>query len=183
VSLRTKQAEDHLAKGAVHRRDELVGERVGNEKDRAAGPQVVVLGERAVEVRKVARPARPLDLGGTVRGLVVEAHVAPAARIEVGVGDTVPFFERPTERIGLHPRAELGDPTGHLVPENPAVLGQAKRRVASPEVEVRAADVGERDAHQDGVRLDLRQRHVAEVERFSRSEEDGGFSGAQKALL
>src|SRR5206468_877027 len=121
---RLPEAEDHLREGAVHRRDHLVGQRVGNEEERTARFQVVVLGERAVEVRELRRPERPLDLRRTGRGLVVETRMAAPAGIEVGVRDPVALFQRSPERVGLHPRAEPRHAARHLVAVDPAVLGQ-----------------------------------------------------------
>src|SRR5207244_431914 len=125
------------------------------------------------KVRELRRPARPLDLGRAVGGLLVEAHVAAAARVEVAVGDAVAFLEGPAQRVGLDLAAEAGDAAGHLVAEDPAVLGQAQRRVAPPEVEVGAAHVGQRHADHDRLGLDLGQRHLADLERLAGAEEDG----------
>src|SRR5881296_2440908 len=143
-------------------------------------PKIVVLGERAVEVRKLGRPSRPLDLRGTSGGLVGEARVAAPARIEVRVGDPVALFQRPPERVGLHSRAEPGHATGHLVAVDPTVVGQAQRRVAAPEVEVGAAHVGERHADEDGVGLHLGQRELPDLERLARAEENGGLALAHR---
>src|SRR5205823_1484672 len=118
------EAEDHLRQRAVHRRDQLVAEGVGDGEERAAGAQVVVLGEGAVEVRELRGPTRPLDLGRARRRLLVEADVAAATRIEVGVGDAVALAQRPSQRVGLHVSAELRHAARHLVAEDPAVLRQ-----------------------------------------------------------
>src|SRR5216117_4111867 len=112
---RPPEPEDHLREGAVHRRNHLVGQRVGDEEERAARPQIVVLGERAVEVRELGRPSRPLDLRRTRRGLVGEAGVAAPAGVEVGVGDAVAFPERAPQRVRLGARAADEDGVGlHL---------------------------------------------------------------------
>ena len=94
---------------------------------------------------KLRRPERPLDLRGTGGRLVVETHVATAARVKVGIGDPVALLERAPQRVGLHPGAEPGHAARHLVAVDPAVLGQAQWRVTAPEVKVGAADSG---AHQ-----------------------------------
>src|SRR6267378_7844675 len=60
-----------------------------------------------------------------------------------------------------------------------AVLRQPQRRVAAPEVQVGAAHVGERDLDEDGVGLDLGQRHLADLEGLARPEEDGGSTGGR----
>src|SRR5881409_290712 len=177
---RLPEPEDHLREGAVHRCDHLVGQRVGDEEERAARPQIVVLGERAVEVRKLGRPSRPLDLRRTRRGLVGEAGVAAPAGVEVGVGDAVAFPERAPQRVRLDARAEPGHPAGHLVAEDPAVVGQAQWRVAPPEVEVGTAHVGERDADEDGVGLHLGQWQLPELERLAGTEEDRGLAPAHR---
>ena len=166
------QAVNHLSEGAVHGGHELVRERVGHEEERAPRPQVVVLGEGAVEVREVARPARSLDLGRAGRWLLVEAKVAAAARIEVRVGDAVALVQRPAQRVALDVAAEPGDAAGHLVAEDPAVFRQAQGGIAAPEVQVGAAHVGEGDLDEDGVGLDVGQRQLADLERFARAEED-----------
>ncbi len=49
------QPEDHLGQRAVHRRHQRVGQLVRHLEEVAAGPQIVVLGEGAVEVRELAR--------------------------------------------------------------------------------------------------------------------------------
>ena len=54
--------------------------------------------------------------------------------------------------------AEPGHPAAHLVAVDPAVVGELERRVAPPEVEVRAANVGHTDADQDPPRLHLGER-------------------------
>src|SRR5438046_2681269 len=177
---RPPEPEDHLREGAVHRRNHLVGQRVGDEEERAARPQIVVLGERAVEVRELGRPSRPLDLRRTRRGLVGEAGVAAPAGVEVGVGDAVAFPERAPQRVRLDARAEPGHPAGHLVAEDPAVVGQAQWRVAPPEVEVGTAHVGERDADEDGVGLHLGQWQLPELERLAGTEEDRGLAPAHR---
>src|SRR5882724_5531254 len=175
------QAEDHLRQGAIDRRDQLVGKRVRHDEDRAAGAQVVVLGEGPVEVRKLRGPERALDLRRTRRRLVRQARVAPPTRVEVRVGDPIAFPERTAQRVGLHARAEPGHAAGHLVAGDPAVLRQTQRRVAPPEVEVRAADVGERDADEDGVGLDVGQGHLTDLEGLAGPEEDGRLAGAHRA--
>ena len=91
---------DHLGERAVHARHRLVGELVGHLEDRAARTEVVVVREGAVQVREGAGPERPLDLVRTGGGLLVEAGVAAAARVEVRVGDAVAFLERAAERVG-----------------------------------------------------------------------------------
>src|SRR5262249_55444103 len=178
---RAVETEDRLAEGAVDRRHELVGQLVRDHEDRAARAQIVVLGERAVEVRELRGTERALDLRRARRRLVRQARVAAAARIEVRVGDPVALLERPAQRVGLHPRAELRHAAGHLVAEDPAVLRQPQRRVAAPEVEVRAADVGERDADQDRVRLDVGHRHLADLEGLAGAEEDRRLAVAHRA--
>src|SRR5207253_1681311 len=119
-----------------------------------------------------AGPARPLDLGRTAGGFLVQARIAAAARVEVGVGDPIAFLQRPTERVGLDLAAEARHPAGHFVAVDPAVVGQPQRRVAAPEVQVGAAHVGQGDADDDGLRLDLRQRDLADLERLAGPEED-----------
>src|SRR5206468_7402145 len=123
------------------------------DEDRATGAQVVVLGEGAVKVRELRWTGRALDLGRAGGRLVRQARVAASARIEIRVGDAIALLQRATQRVGLHSRAELGDSAGHLVAEDPAVVRQPQRRVASPEVEIGAAYVGERDADEDRVGL------------------------------
>src|SRR5712692_9023268 len=177
---RPVEAEDHLAQRAVHRRHQLVRQRVGHEEERAARPEVVVLGEGAVEVRELRGPDRPLDLGRARRGFSVQTRVAAPARVEVGVGDPVALLERAAERVGRDARAEPRDAPRHLVAEEPAVVGQAQRRVAAPEVEVRAADVRERHADQDRVGLELGNRQLADLERLAGAEEDGGLALAHR---
>src|SRR6267378_534631 len=174
------QAVDHLREGAVHGGHELVRERVGHEEERAPRPQVIVLGERAVEVGELRGTDRALDLGRARRGLVVETRVAAPARIEVRVGDAVAFLERAAQRVGLDARPEPGHAARHLVAEEPAVVGQAQRRIAAPEVQVRTADVGERDADQDRIGLDLRDRQLAELERLAGAEEAGRLTLAHR---
>src|SRR5215468_2092252 len=178
---RAVEAEDHLTEGAVDWRHQLVGQLVRDHEDRAPRTQVVVLGERAVEVRELRGAERALDLRRARRRLVRQARVAAAARIEVRVGDPIALLERPPQRVGLHPRAELRDAAGHLVAEDPAVLRQPQRRVAAPEVKVRAADVGERDADQDRVGLDVGHRHLADFEGLAGTEEDRRLAVAHRA--
>src|SRR5215510_12544431 len=177
---RAVEAEDHLTEGAVDRRHELVRQRVRDHEDRAARTQVVVLGERAVEVWELRRTERPLDFRRARRRLVGQARVAAPARIEVGVGDAIALFERAAQRVGLHAPPELRDAPGHLVAEDPAVLRQPERRVAAPEVEVRAADVGERDADQDCVGLDVGHGDLADLERLAGTEENRRLAGAHR---
>src|SRR5205823_13935805 len=69
---------------------------------------------------------------------------------------------------------------GHLVAVDPAVFRQPERRVAPPEVEVRAADVGERDADQHRVGLDVGHGHLADLERLARTEEDRRLAAAHR---
>src|SRR5439155_12417228 len=80
----------------------------------------------------------------------------------------------------LHARAEPRHAARHLVAVDPAVLGQARRRVAPPEVEVGAAHVGQRHADEDGVGLDVGQRELPDLERLARTEEDGGLAAAHR---
>src|SRR5438128_3289295 len=129
---------------------------------------------------KLRRPERPLDLRGTGRRLVVETRVATAARVKVGVGDPVALLERAPQRVGLYPGAEPGHAARHLVAVDPAVLGQAQRRVTAPEVKVGAADVGEGDADEDGVGLHVGQRELPDLERLAGTEEDGGLALAHR---
>src|SRR5206468_2630250 len=56
------------------------------------------------------------------------------------------------------------------------VLGQLERRVAPPEVQIRSAHVGERDADQDRVGLDVGDGQLAQLERLARTKEDGGLA-------
>ena len=173
-----REAEEHLGEGAVHGRDERVGQVVGHAEDEAAGPDVVVLGERADPVRELARSRRAADLVRARGALAVEAHVAAAARVEVAVRDAVALAERLPERVGRDAGAEGRHPPGHLVAEDPAVGREREGRVTPPEVEVRAADVRERHADQHGARLELGQRELAELEGLSRPPEHGGLAGA-----
>src|SRR5262249_62107657 len=69
----------------------------------------------------------------------------------------------------------------HLVAEDPAVLRQTQRRVAAPEVQIGAADVGERDADKNGVRFDLRQRQLADLEGLAGAVEDRGPADTHRA--
>src|SRR5207247_8550482 len=69
------------------------------------------------------------------------------------------------------------DPARHLVAVDPAVVRQAQRRVAPPEVQVGAADVGDADADQDRIGLDLGQRKLADLERPAGSMQDRGRTG------
>src|SRR3972149_17271 len=62
------EAVDHLGERAVHRRDDFVGELVGDLEEEAAGAEVVVLGEGAVEVGKGAGSARAFHLVGAGGG-------------------------------------------------------------------------------------------------------------------
>src|SRR5437016_1426848 len=87
---------------------------------------------------------------------------------------------RAPQRVRLDARAEPGHPAGHLVAEDPAVVGQAKWRVAPPEVEVGTAHVGERDADEDGVGLHLGQWQPPELERLAGTEEDRGLAPAHR---
>jgi hypothetical protein len=169
------QAIDHLGERAVHRRHQLVRQRVGHGEQCAAGTEVVVLGKRAVKVREVLRTTRALDLRRAGGRISVEAGVAATARIEVRVRDAVALLEGPAQRIGLHVLAQTGHLARHLVAEDPAILGQAQRRVATPEVQVRAAQVGKRDLDEDGVGLQLREVVLPDLERLARTEEHGGF--------
>src|SRR5262245_56213553 len=105
----------------------------------AARPQIVMIGEGAVKMRKGAGAERPLDLVGARGWLVVETGVAAAARVEVRVGHAVAFPRRASERVGHHLRAEPGHSTRHLVPVDPTVLRILERSIAAPEMEVRAA--------------------------------------------
>ena len=57
-----RQPEDHLGEGAVDRGHEGVGQVVGDAEDEAAGPEVVVLGERPDPVRELARAGGAPDL-------------------------------------------------------------------------------------------------------------------------
>src|SRR5205814_8451996 len=108
---------------AIHGRHELVAQRVGYGEQRPAGAEVVVLGERAVEVREIAGPTRPLELGRAGGGLLVETDSAAAAGIEVRVGDAVALTQRSAQGVRLDVGAEPSDATGHLVAEDPAVFG------------------------------------------------------------
>src|SRR5205809_70349 len=170
------QAEDHLAERAVHRRHEPIGQLGRDLEQRAARLQIVVLGERAVKMRELRRAERASDLEQARRGLLVEARRAPAAGIEVRVRDAVALGERPAQRVGLHVAAELRHAAGHLVTEDPTVLGQLERRVAPPEVQIRSAHVGERDTDQDRVGLDVGDGQLAQLERLAGTKEDGGLA-------
>src|SRR5262249_56276511 len=75
---------------------------------------------------------------------------------------------------GLDAGAEPSHPPGHLVAEDPAVLGVPEGRVAAPEVQVGAADVGHAHPDQHALGLDLGDRHLADLKRLARAEEDRG---------
>src|SRR5207244_1234515 len=177
---RAVEAEEHLGQGTIDRRHQLVGQRVGHDEDRPAAAQVVVLGEGTVKVRELRGAERPLDLGRARRRLVGQARVAAPARIEVRVGDPIALFQRPPQGVGLHAGAESGHAARHLVAVDPAVLRQPQRRVAPPEVEVRAADVGERDADEDRVGLHVRHGDVADLEGLAGTEEDRRLAAAHR---
>src|SRR5215813_9714768 len=134
-----------------------------------------------MEVRKGRRPHGPLDLVRAGRKLLVQAGVAASTRVEVRVGDAVAFLQGAAEGICADFRSQLCHPARHLVAEDPAVLGQAQRRIAAPEVQIGAADVGMGDADQDTRRLDLRDWHLPNLERLARTEEDCGFRGGSHA--
>src|SRR5262245_49697164 len=104
----------------------------------------------------------------------VETRVAAPARVEVRVGDAIAFAQRAAEGIRLHLRAEPGHPAHHLVPVDPPILRVPERRVATPEMQIRAADVGDGHPNQDALGFHLRNRDVPHLERFPRTEEHGG---------
>ena len=173
-----RESEEHLGEGAVHRGHERIGQIVRYPEYGAARPHVVVLRERPDPVRELARPRGAADLRGTRGSLAVEAHVAAAAGIEVAVGHAVTLAKRLPERVGLDAGPERRHAPGHLVAEDPAVGRQRERRVPAPEVEVRAADVREGHADQDGARLERGERELAELEGLARPQEHGGLAGA-----
>src|SRR3989337_251846 len=120
------------------------------------------------------RKRGPLDLRRARGRLVVQARPAPPARVEVRVRDAVALLEGAAERVGRDARAELRHAPRHLVAEDPAVLGQAQRRVAAPEVQVRAAHARERDLDQHRVGLDVGDRDLADLQGLPGTEEDPG---------
>ena len=74
------------------------------------------------------------------------------AGTEIGVDDTIPFFEFLAQRISLDLAAEFVDSADHLMPE---YLGQPflERRGASvPEVDIRSTDIALRHLDNDGIR-------------------------------
>src|SRR2546422_72217 len=73
-----------------------------------------------------------------------------------------------------------GHAARHLVAVDPALLRQPQRRVAPPEVEIRAADVGERDADEDRVGLHVRHGDVADLEGLAGTEEDRRLAAAHR---
>src|SRR5262245_55513426 len=170
------EAEDHLAQRAVHRRHERVGQLGGDLEQRTARLQVVVLGERAVKVRELGRAQWASDLEQARRGLLVETRRTSAAGIEVRVGHAVALGEWAPQRIRLHVAPELRHATGHLVTEDPAVLGQLQRRVAPPEVQVRSAHVRQRDPDEHRIGFDVGNGQLAQLERLAGAEEDGGLA-------
>jgi hypothetical protein len=155
------QAVDDLGEGAVDRGDQPVRQLVGHAEEEAAGAEVVVLGEGADPVRELARPGGAPTLGA--RGSLLR-HVAAAARVKVRVGDPVAFLQGPAQRVGLDAGPEPGHAAGHLVTEDPAVLGDPDRRIAPPEMQIGATDVGAGHADEDAVGLHLGKGHIAELE-------------------
>ena len=170
----------YLGERAVHRGHHLVGQLVRHLEERAARPQVVVVGEGAVEVRERARPdAAARACSGRPPGSWLQARVAAPARIEVGVGDAVALLERPAQRVGLDPRAELGHPAGHLVAEDPAVLGQpqrARRRARSADRSRTCWRRETRISTPSGSTSGIGD--LADLERLAGSEEHGGLAVA-----
>ena len=163
---RLVQAVDDLGEGAVERRDLAVGEMVGGLQHVVAGPKVVVVGVGPREVRGLIAlpPPRPDPPGSAVELVVGETRGAAAAWIEVGVHDAVALAEGLSGRVGRDARAEALDPPRHFVPHD---RRRFARGVAVPPVQVRTADVAEREAHQGRPGRDLGNRKLPELERLA----------------
>src|SRR5215475_10696377 len=168
----------HLAHGAVHRRNCFVRQDVGHLEDVVAGRQEVVLGVAAVAVwvlvqRELHAPA--LAMRADVM-LAARAPVAAIARIEERKGDAVAFLQRLAERIRRDALAEARHHTRELVARNPAHVGPGVVAVIAPVVEVRSTDGGGGVLDEYPAGLDLRGRQSLELERLSRLVEYDGQS-------
>src|SRR5207244_11439504 len=94
--------------------------------------------------------------------------------------DRMVLLDGPRQGGCLQAGAESGHAARQRVAVDPAVLPQPRRRVAPPEVEIRAADVGERDADEDRVGLHVRHGDVADLEGLAGTEEDRRLAAAHR---
>ena len=176
---------EDLGERAVDRGGDVVGDAVRHLVDEVAGAQVEVLAVRADEVRRVVGVPRPAPLVGARRPVPVEAGGAAAARVEVAVGDPVALLERGAGRVGRDVPPEPLDHAAHLVAEGLAAVRRPDQvlELAAPDVEVRPADPAAGDPHQGGIRLDLRDGVLPDVEVGAELRHDGEAAFHARALL
>ena len=159
-----------LREGAVDAGHGLVRERVRDLEDRRARTDVIVVAEGAVEVggrvagggevrpRKRAGPVDPPHAGAT-----------RAAWVEVAPDHSVTRLERLAGRIARDAVSERVNPAGHLVPEDLGIRPPELRDVelATPLVEVGAADVRQGRLDDDRARLRVGHRVLADDHRLA----------------
>ena len=109
--------------------------------------------------------------------------MAAAARVEVRVGDAVALPSGRPERVGLD-LARRARATRPVISWPKIQPSSGRRSGASPRQKCRSEPqtLARETRISTPVRLDLRQRNLADLERLARSEEDGRFAGGSASM-
>ena len=171
------EAEDHLGQRAVHRRHELVGQLVGHLEEVAARPQVVVLGEGAVEVRELAgaRAAARSWPGSWRAPCSGTRSSARTGRSTCRRRGRPPCSGRPSESVFTRAPSAATRPViswPKIQPSSGRRSGASPRQKCRSEPQTLASET----RMSDRVGLDLGQRDLAQLERLAGPEEDGGLA-------
>src|SRR2546422_2563570 len=111
--------------------------------------EVVILAVCAVEVRGVLNALpQPIAIAVGTGRRPLQTDRTGTTRNKIAIDDPVPFLERLAETIPLHVLSQTVDLSHHFMAEDTGESGSQARAVSAPHMQVRAADVGAANFHQ-----------------------------------